>query len=100
MAPLSPLVEDPATGTVYGTTYYGGTGTRCGGVNGGCGTIFSVDIHDTYQVLWDFPNGGAASPQGNLVFDDGALYGTSNDGGKSCPDQHYIGCGTVWKLTP
>jgi uncharacterized repeat protein (TIGR03803 family) len=99
--PLSPLALDPLTGTLYGTTYNGGTGTVCGGNGGSCGTIYSVDSEGGhYQVLWEFPKGGPAAPQGQLVFHDGALYGTSYDGGKACPDQHYIGCGTIWKLTP
>jgi uncharacterized repeat protein (TIGR03803 family) len=98
--PLSPLVLDPLTGTLYGTTYNGGTGTVCGGFGGSCGTIYSVDSGGgPYQVLWEFPKGGPAAPQGQLVFHDGALYGTTYDGGKQCPDGHYIGCGTVWKLT-
>jgi hypothetical protein len=99
--PLSPLVLDPLTGTLYGTTYNGGTGTVCGGNGGSCGTIYSVDRQGGhYQVLWEFPHGGPAAPEGQLVFHDGALYGTSYDGGKPCSDQHYLGCGTVWKLTP
>ena len=98
--PLSPLVRDPLTGTLYGTTYNGGTGTACGGFGGSCGTIFSIDEQGKYEVLWQMPKNGPAAPSGQLVFHAGALYGTSYDGGKSCPDQHYIGCGTVWKLTP
>jgi uncharacterized repeat protein (TIGR03803 family) len=99
--PLSTPVLDALTGTLYGTTYNGGTGTVCGGNGGSCGTIYSVDSEGGhYQVLWEFPKGGPAAPQGQLVFHDGALYGTTYDGGKACPDQHYIGCGTVWKLTP
>jgi uncharacterized repeat protein (TIGR03803 family) len=100
MDPISPLVLDEQTGTLYGTTYYGGDGTVCGGDGGSCGTVFKVDAQGDYQVVWQFPNGGPANPQGQLVFFDGALYGTSYDGGKACSDQHYIGCGTVWKLTP
>jgi hypothetical protein len=98
-SPISPLVLDASTGTLYGTTYYGGTGTNCGGDFGSCGTIFRVDGQGKYKTLWEFPKGGPASPQGQLVFDDGVLYGSSYDGGRSCADQHYIGCGTVWKLT-
>jgi hypothetical protein len=98
--PLSPLVLDSVTGTLYGTTYNGGTGTVCGGVGGSCGTIFSVDTQGKYNVLWQMPKGGPAAPVGQLAFHDGALYGASYDGGKSCSDQHYLGCGTVWKLTP
>jgi uncharacterized repeat protein (TIGR03803 family) len=100
MSPMSPLVLDATSLTSYGTTYYGGTGTNCGGVNGSCGTVFASDTSGNYQVLWDFPRGGPANPMGQLVFYAGDVYGTSYDGGKPCPDQHYIGCGTVWKLTP
>jgi hypothetical protein len=98
--PMSPLERDPKTGTLYGTTYYGGAGTQCGGNNGDCGTVFEVDADGAYELLWDFPRGGPAAPEGLLAFFKGALYGTSYDGGKSCPGQHYIGCGTVWVLTP
>jgi uncharacterized repeat protein (TIGR03803 family) len=99
--PLSPLLLDEATGTLYGTTFYGGTGTRCGGVNGSCGTVFQVGVDgEDYKVLWEFPNKGPAAPQGQLALFHGDIYGTSYDGGKPCPDKHYIGCGTVWKLTP
>jgi uncharacterized repeat protein (TIGR03803 family) len=100
-SPISPLALDAESGTLYGTTFYGGTGTDCGGDFGSCGTIFSIDTQgENYQVLWEFPKGGVASPEGQLVFYDGALYGSSYDGGKLCPDRNYIGCGTVWKLTP
>ena len=97
---ISPLVLDPTTGTLYGTTKHGGTGTACGGSAGSCGTVFQIDSAGNYQVIWEFPKGGVAEPQGQLVFYAGELYGTSYDGGKPCPDQHYIGCGTVWRLTP
>jgi uncharacterized repeat protein (TIGR03803 family) len=100
MSLMSPVALDEKTGLVYGTTYNGGTGTVCGGDFGSCGTVFEVDDNRNYKVLWEFPKGGPAAPIGQLVFHDGALYGTSYDGGKACPDQHYLGCGTVWKLTP
>jgi uncharacterized repeat protein (TIGR03803 family) len=107
----APLAREPATGTLYGTTLYGGTGTQCGGSHGDCGTVFRVDADGAYEVLWDFPNqrkapdncsGKAcpAAPLGLLALFKGAVYGTSYDGGKPCPDGHYLGCGTVWKLTP
>ena len=97
---MSPLLLDPDNGILYGTTFYGGTGTNCGGDGGSCGTIFQVESNGAYRVLWEFPHGGPAAPQGQLALFDGAIYGTSYDGGVSCPDQHYIGCGTVWKLEP
>ena len=100
MTPMSPLLRDDTTGALYGTTFNGGTGTQCGGVGGSCGTVFQVDASGAYGVLWEFPKGGPAAPQGQLALHAGEVYGTSYDGGKPCPDQHYIGCGTVWKLTP
>jgi hypothetical protein len=54
----------------------------------------------TTRFFGSFHTAARPISQGQLVFHDGALYGTSYDGGKPCPDQQYIGCGTVWKLTP
>ncbi|HEY1709936.1 MAG TPA: choice-of-anchor tandem repeat GloVer-containing protein [Rhizomicrobium sp.] len=100
MNPNAPLVLDAHTGTLYGATPAGGLGTECGAVGGSCGTVFTIDGNGKYRVIWEFPKGGPAVPEGQLVFRAGVLFGTSYDGGKPCPDQHYIGCGTVWMLTP
>jgi uncharacterized repeat protein (TIGR03803 family) len=112
MNPVSPLLL--ANDILYGTTFNGGTGTQCGGDGGSCGTVFKVSTDGGgYEVLWEFPNNGGdssncrghpcpAAPQGELAFYRGDIYGSSYDGGKkSCTDDvHYLGCGTVWKLTP
>jgi uncharacterized repeat protein (TIGR03803 family) len=42
--PMSRLLLDENTGTLYGTTFYGGTGTQCGGDHGECGTVFEVVV--------------------------------------------------------
>lgn len=97
-APESDLIAD-AAGNLYGTTNGGGTG--CG--TNGCGTVFElIRTKDgwKHQVLYRFagaPNDGA-TPTAGLVFDTaGNLYGTTSQGGSSCP---YSGCGTVFKLAP
>jgi hypothetical protein len=86
--PLSPLLLDEATGTLYGTTFYGGTGTRCGGVNGSCGTVFQVGIDgEDYKLLCQFPNKGPAAPQGQLALFHGDIYGTSYGRRQTVPRQ-------------
>jgi uncharacterized repeat protein (TIGR03803 family) len=74
-------------GTLYGATYEGGTY--------GYGTIFSITPAAHYQVVYNFGTNGAnqdgVQPVGNLLFHDGALYGTTYGGGT-------VGEGTVFKL--
>jgi uncharacterized repeat protein (TIGR03803 family) len=89
--PLAGLVLDPA-GTIYGTTFYGGTF--------GYGSVFEIDTTGKLTVLHSFndsPDG--ANPVGGLTRDAaGNLYGTTSDGGDlSCG---FSGCGTVFKVTP
>jgi uncharacterized repeat protein (TIGR03803 family) len=45
-------------------------------------------------------NGDGADPNGGLVFDKGAIYGTTYTGGFQCPHDSGQGCGTVFKLVP
>jgi uncharacterized repeat protein (TIGR03803 family) len=88
--PLGGLIAD-ASGNLYGTTLFGGTGK---------GTVFKLTPPTTSggpwteTVLYTFtgpPDG--ANPRGNLMFDvAGDLYGTTLWGG--------TGNGTVFKLTP
>jgi uncharacterized repeat protein (TIGR03803 family) len=51
------------------------------------------------KVLYSFQGGNdGATPAGGVVFDSaGNLYGTTADGGSSCPSP---GCGTVFQLAP
>ncbi len=86
--PVAPLVRD-AEGTLYGTTFFGGTDTY--------GTVFKLDKDDNETVLLSFSGaiGGSsgAFPSGNLIMDkEGNLYGTALEGKG--------GSGVVYKLTP
>ena len=70
-----------AIGTMlYGTTLLGGA--SCTRYELGCGTVFSIDSSGHERVLYRFagqPDGSA--PNGNLVYLDGELYGTTSGGG-------------------
>lgn len=47
-------------GNLYGTTFYGGTGTDCSVPDGGCGTVFEVTQAGTETVLYSFGGGASA----------------------------------------
>ena len=84
------------SGTVYGTASYSG-------VANDSGTAFQLTQSGggawTYTVLHTFAGGkDAATPATTLTIDtSGNLYGTSDNGGSAAC---YLGCGTVFKLTP
>jgi uncharacterized repeat protein (TIGR03803 family) len=85
-----------ATGALYGTTFYGGTGTGC--ISYSCGTVFKLTPTGsgyTESVIYNFHgHGDAQNPLGGLLADkSGDLYGTSYNGGQG-------GGGAVFKLTP
>jgi uncharacterized repeat protein (TIGR03803 family) len=88
-----------ASGNLYGTTIYGGTG-YC---STGCGVVFKL-THTSgvwkEHVLHTFTAGSqtdGATPYGGLVLDAaGNVYGTTSIGG----DSTSCGCGTVFKLDP
>jgi uncharacterized repeat protein (TIGR03803 family) len=83
--PLAALVQG-SDGTLYGTTYGG---------NGYKGTVFKLSTNgSSYMVLHTFTgtSGDGEKPYAPLVIgSDGALYGTTEDGGSG-------GGGTVFKL--
>lgn len=112
--PYTGLTIDRA-GNLYGTASVGGfRGNDCasiGGSVGGCGNIFKLSragsswvFAPLYQFKGTFPNGDGAWPYGRVIFGpDGALYGTTLDGGvggENCGASGPGGCGTVFKLTP
>jgi uncharacterized repeat protein (TIGR03803 family) len=81
-------------GSLYGTTYYGGTGT----CSGGCGTVFRLKPGRsgyTESVLYSFKDyTDGNQPFAALTVDEstGDLYGTTQYGGAKT-------VGTVFKLT-
>jgi uncharacterized repeat protein (TIGR03803 family) len=87
-------------GTLYGTTYRGGSATEC---NEGCGTVFSVDpTSGVEKVLYSFCSqktcADGANPLANLIHVNGTLYGTTfMGGGAGCGSG---GCGTVFSIDP
>lgn len=79
------------SGRFYGTTINGGR--TCAEDTDGCGTVYSIDSSGKERVLYRFagkPDG--ATPNGNLVFLGGTLYGTTLQGGA-------YGEGTVFAVT-
>lgn len=103
MNPMGNLVID-ASGNLYGTTLYGGSGTGClYGSDDGCGTVFELSESNgkwQHTILYSFCSvsgcSDGASPYGLAIDTAGNLYGVTEAGGTGCqPD----GCGTVYELT-
>ncbi len=90
--PVSSLVG--VKGTLYGTTWMGGTG-KCSdhGHGQGCGTVFSISTSGNEKVLYRF-NGGSDGwyPKAALIDVEGTLYGTTYVGGSDAE-------GTVFRIT-
>jgi uncharacterized repeat protein (TIGR03803 family) len=94
-------------GNFYGTTPLGGT-DNCGLYQGGgCGTVYKLTPSGKFTTLYTFcvqPScaDGATPWAGLIQAADGALYGTTSEGGipgdPKCAAQ-VIGCGTVFKIT-
>ncbi|MGD0142031.1 MAG: choice-of-anchor tandem repeat GloVer-containing protein [Rhizomicrobium sp.] len=76
---------------LYGKTYVGGSH--------GDGTVFSVTLSGTEEVIHGFKGGAdGVRPVGRLIDVGGTLYGlTQTGGGTGCGGQ---GCGTVYSVTP
>ena len=100
--PIGGLTFD-ASGNLYGTTVFGGTGA-CGI---GCGIIFELSPVSgggwSKTTVYNFSNGtGGFYPVGGVIFDSaGNIYGTLSQGGSlnvngGCSNG---GCGTVFRLT-
>jgi uncharacterized repeat protein (TIGR03803 family) len=89
-----------ANGKLYGTTFYGG-GTYCGsGSSAGCGIIYSMNpAGNDYHILYPFKGGTDGANPINVLFADGALYGTTARGGSTtCNNPSGPGCGTVFRF--
>jgi uncharacterized repeat protein (TIGR03803 family) len=78
-SPVAGLIS--VNGTLFGTTFYGGTGT-CG--SAGCGTVFAINpTTGTERVLHSFQSDGADGyyPYASVIDIRGTLYGTTTGGG-------------------
>jgi uncharacterized repeat protein (TIGR03803 family) len=88
--PEASLVD--VNGTLYGTTFSGGTYCR-----DYCGTVFSITTAGTEHVLHSFGSGDdGAGPEAGLIDVNGTLYGTTYRGGVPCSTP---GCGTVYSIS-
>ena len=83
-------------GTIYGTTFAGGSN--------GKGAVFKISTSGAESVLYSFGAGhsdGVFPWTSGVINVKGALYGTTQSGGRGtgCPAGSYGGCGTVYKVT-
>lgn len=99
--PFAGLVQG-ADGDFYGTTAIGGSSVNC---TNGCGTIYKITSAGTLTTLHSFDGTDGSSMESGLVLAaDGNFYGTAyaggTMGGTACNFDGYVGCGTVFKITP
>jgi uncharacterized repeat protein (TIGR03803 family) len=86
--PNTPLVQG-LDGNLFGTTYYGGTGTCFDGSGIGCGVVFTI-VNGKLRIVYNFQESGLAYPGNSLLLaEDGNFYGTAPTGG-----------GAIFKITP
>ncbi len=101
-SPIAQLIIDKR-GNLYGTTYFGGTGSCPQAGGGGCGTVFKLSANGKETVLHSFCSKSNCSdglyPSAGLFLDaNGNLYGTTVFGGTGpCPARGG-GCGTVFEV--
>jgi uncharacterized repeat protein (TIGR03803 family) len=76
--PKTPLTQG-IDGSLYGTTYYGGTGTcNSGGI--GCGVVFKLTAEGEFKIVYNFPPTNLYPTNDLVLGDDGSLYGTTAAG--------------------
>jgi uncharacterized repeat protein (TIGR03803 family) len=100
--PLAGTIRND-TGTLYGTTAWGGD-LKCP-PSDGCGVVFKMDTAGTETVLHTFHGLDGSHPSAVVIMDSkGDLFGTTAAGGSlrsrcgGYPDGD--GCGVVWEITP
>jgi uncharacterized repeat protein (TIGR03803 family) len=73
--PDAGLIAGEESGTLYGTTFGGGS-SNC---SQGCGTVFAIGATPgSLSTIWSFSGSDGANPGGPLLLDKaGALYGTA-----------------------
>jgi uncharacterized repeat protein (TIGR03803 family) len=104
MQPEGGLVRD-AQGNLYGSANFGGK-RSCKNPGYevwwpvGCGTIYKLDTHGKFSVLYTFTRkADGAFPLGLTIDSAGNLYGVTEWGGDNKPYyNHLYGYGTVFKL--
>ncbi len=107
--PHAGLIID-ASGNLYGTTHDGGTGTGCNNFHG-CGTVFELSPKAgggwsgkiLHSFVLDGKDGNSPWYDGLILDSAGNLYGATYYGGSggTCPGQFgFLGCGTVFELSP
>jgi uncharacterized repeat protein (TIGR03803 family) len=76
---VSPNGLTNVRGTLYGTTYTGGTGCK----GNGCGTVFKITTSGAEKVLYRFADGSSSGqyPVGRLITLGNVLYGATWSGG-------------------
>ncbi len=86
--PKAALID--VNGTLYGTTFAGGS-TVC---VGGCGTVFTITLSGKEKVLYRFKGrSDGANPSASLLAVRGLLYGTTEYGGGK------VDGGTVFEIS-
>lgn len=95
----------PAAGVVQGTDgNFHGTATATD-IIGDFGTVYKLTVSGALTTLHTFTGADGANPMGELMqANDGNYYGTTFNGGANddpgCDFSAYIGCGTIFKVTP
>jgi len=83
-------------GSLYGTTYHGGTNVyACGG----CGTVFKITTGGEFTSLHSFDFLDGSNPNAPLVQARGEFYGTTFEGGYVAFEGCSSGCGTIFKIS-
>jgi len=86
--PKTPLTQG-LDGNLYGTTYYGGTGTCFDGEGIGCGVVYTI-VNGKLGIVYDFQSSEFNYPGNSLLLaEDGNFYGTATSGQ-----------GAIFKITP
>jgi uncharacterized repeat protein (TIGR03803 family) len=95
--PWGTVVMD-TSGNLYGTTSVGGNESLP------LGTVYEYSTSGKESVLASFGglDGQGAQPYDTLIYEKGALYGTTwtGGGGSGCTETASGGCGLVFKLVP
>jgi uncharacterized repeat protein (TIGR03803 family) len=90
--PVAGLIQG-TDGSIYGATPVGGNSSCNAPPVNGCGTIFKIAPNGSFTTLHNFEGNDGDAPYGGLLeASDGALYGTTYQGGSE-------GFGTVFRIT-